>query len=200
MIDLTLVRQKVAAIGKDEPDNVTPPWKRFYKDRVVALAGHCCANNPGDLIEVGCLGGATTVELAAVARTYGRQLYAVDNWLPGGDDKLRERVFPNFLKEIDPFRDVVQVCDMDAHGNAATEVYIRNHFAFAFVDDGHRYPQALYELLCLMPQTSGMIVVDDIHEDDIKRAIKSALKAHPAWREFWCERTDESYLYRIGND
>ncbi len=62
----------------------------------------------GDLIEIGCLAGGTSVLLAQVAHRFGRKLVCVDNWAAGKPwnfDKYEKQ----FRKTLEPFADCVEV-------------------------------------------------------------------------------------------
>jgi SAM-dependent methyltransferase len=54
-----------------------------YRERLEAVARYACQNWQGELLEIGCWKGETTIVLAKVAREFGRRVIGVDPWQVG---------------------------------------------------------------------------------------------------------------------
>ena len=154
----------------------------LFSSRMQQIASLAASQHEGDLIEIGCYSGTTSIRLAAVAKETNRKLVCVDNWVPGTgwDHEGAER---GFLKDMKPFAEWVEIVRMDAHSEEAIERIKQRKYCFALSDDGHSYEDHLSELMTLLPITTGVVVADDIYYKPVPRAVADTLKQFPDWME-----------------
>lgn len=130
----------------------------YQRERLQALADAVCAHVAGDLLEIGCLNGSTTVLLAEVAAKHGRRVLAVDPWKIGTQNcKGGEyEIFCETTARLSSHIDVVRKSSQDPEAIAA----IRGRpLAFAFVDGLHEYAACLLDIRACAH--AGIIAVDD---------------------------------------
>lgn len=130
---------------------------------------HC---SPGEWgVEVGCLLGSTTVDLALTARTARKKLLCVDPW-DGSQDGSGEENYRRFLDNTREFADHVRV----ARGRSA-EVELPPGVGFVFVDGDHSPAGCLADLErfwgVLLP--GGTLAVHDAFDRGWGPGIRSAI-------------------------
>jgi hypothetical protein len=159
------------------------------RDRLEAVAAWCASNCPGDLVEIGCMNGSTTVRLARVAQAHGRRVLAVDPWLTGTQD-CRGGEYENFMQVTVPYRDIVDVVRLPSQEPEAVRRIQERAVCFGFVDGLHTYDACLGDILALAH--AAVIAVDDVNwrPDDLRLAfwdgaqkLGRALYWHPLCRE-----------------
>lgn len=152
------------------------------RPRVEAVARYCAEHWGGDLVEIGCLYGGTTVLLAAIAREYNRRVIAVDPWI-----KLpfyADNPYGIFCGTIEPYKDIIDIVKLSSLTEEAI-TYVKNRpLCFAYVDGLHTYEAALSDMRTTA-HCAGIIAVDDIIEwegrpgsnVDIRRAFDEGAKS-----------------------
>jgi len=192
------IRDAIEDMAKQErakENSVAEKGGALFSPRMQQIASLAAATYEGDLIEIGCYSGTTSILLAAVARETNRKLTCVDNWIPntGWDHEGAEK---GFLKDMKPFAEWVEILRMDAHSEEAIERIKQRKYCFALSDDGHQYEDHLSELRTLLPITAGVVVADDIYYPPVPRAVADTLKQFPDWMEIREEGLRETYLVR----
>ena len=147
-------------------------WQGSFQNsqRLGYIAEYCASNYPGDLIEIGCLFGETTVILAQVARKHGRRVIAVDPWeySPGqpyyDPDKDHYRIFCDTIAE---WKDIVDIVRMSSLDPRAIETIKNRLLCFAYQDGLHTYEGVIADLGTLS-HCAGIIAVDDVMMYDVK--------------------------------
>lgn len=187
--------------AKKEPFDEPLPWSRgklFYRDRIALAARKACESVAGDILEIGCYGGSTSVRLAEVARACGRRVLCIDNWPSGTSYMLREEAFPGFKKAVEPYKDVLDWADIDAHSPEGLALIRSRQWAFVFVDDGHDYADVIAELRAAMPVTNGILACDDIFVPDERKAMEDAVNEMPGWDLEFIPNTSEGWIIKKG--
>lgn len=129
------------------------------RERLERVADWCAASTPGYLVEIGCYTGGMTIRLAKIAKRYGRRVIAVDPWEPGTQD-CKGGEYEEFLKNIEPYQDVVDVIRLPSQHEQAQAVMKERTLCFAYVDGLHTYEAALPDILSTAH--AGVIAVDDV--------------------------------------
>ena len=138
------------------------------RERLTVIAERCCRDYPGDLVEIGCLNGSTTVLLCAVARLHGRRVVAVDPW-KAGTQNCEGGEYVRFMTVTEPYHDLLDVLRLDSRDPRVPEFLKQRGLAFSFVDGLHQYQAALNDILAC--GHSSLIAVDDITwSTEVKRA------------------------------
>jgi len=152
------------------------------RPRVEAVARYCAEHWEGDLVEIGCLYGGTTVLFAAIAREYNRRVIAVDPWveLPF----YAGNPYGLFCGTIEPYNDIVDIVKLSSLTEKAI-AYVKNRpLCFAYVDGLHTHEAALSDMRTTA-HCAGIIAVDDIIEwnyapgsnAEIRRAFDDGVKS-----------------------
>ena len=115
------------------------------KKRLIAAADFCASRWNGDFIEIGCYLGNITSALAKVAKTHGRKVIALDPWEPGTQN-ISGNEYEIFLKNIEPFKDVVEIIRMSSLDKEAISQIKNRELCFAFVDGLHTYRACLSDI------------------------------------------------------
>ncbi len=140
----------------------------YLRERIMAIAERCARDWEGDLVEIGCLNGSTTVRLAQVAKLHNRRVLAVDPWETGTQNCEGEE-YERFVKIIAPHKDIVDVLRVDSRDPEVKRQLELRGICFAFVDGLHEYHAALGDIRnCYHAK---LICVDDITwSKDVERA------------------------------
>lgn len=166
------------------------------KARIDLLARRCCEQGAGDLCEIGCYTGDTSMVLAKVARDYGRKLVCIDDFRPGTEYRLDTEIMPIFLENTAAFSDVVIFSRVDAHSTVGIRVIQQHRYCCAFSDDGHDYDDHFSEMMTLLPVTDGLIIADDSYLPWVAKAIDDTVARYPGWSVLKNERLAESYVLK----
>lgn len=133
--------------------------EQFQRDRIGQLAMILmAANSQRDLVEIGCLNGSTTVQLAKAAQDFDRKVVAIDPWQKGTQNCAGGE-YEIFLETTAPYANSIEVVRLRSD-DPAVRPHIPKAIALAFVDGLHTYESALQDIL--MVQHAEVIVVDDI--------------------------------------
>jgi predicted O-methyltransferase YrrM len=140
----------------------------YLRERLTIVAERMARDQAGDLLEIGCLNGSTTVRLAQVARLHGRRVIAVDPWEPGTQNCTGAE-YGQFLTAIAPYADIVDVVRKDSRDPDAIAYIKARPLCFAFVDGLHEYQACLSDIWAC--HHAHLIVVDDITwNEGVRRA------------------------------
>lgn len=161
---------------------------RYRGQRVAAVAELAAKSFGGNIAEIGCGRGLTTVHLAEVARQHGRRVIAVDPWKAGVPGCL-EGYYEEFLERVEPYADILDVVRLSSRSKKAKAI-LSQPLCFAFVDGRHTYQYCLSDIKAV--HHAGIICVDDVQNNwKMLRAFtegagKRRKIAHP-----WCK---EKYI------
>ena len=141
------------------------------RKRLALVAEYCIKGWGGDLIEIGCFHGETTRKLAEVAKKYDRRIIALDPWEPGTQN-CDGGEYETFLKNIEPYKDVVDIIRLSSLDEKAIAMVKNREFCFAFVDGLHTYDACLKDIETVA-HCQGIIGVDDLlWSADVERAFQ----------------------------
>lgn len=130
---------------------------RYRGKRIAAVADLACQHGPGDIAEIGCERGVTTIELIQVAVRHGRRVVAVDPW----DEQAHPgstRYYEEFVTRMAAYEEILDVVRLDSRSMGAIDS-LRRPLAFAFVDGLHTYGACLSDIRAV--HHAGIICVDD---------------------------------------
>lgn len=145
-------------------------------DRLLVVAREACHAHRGDLVEIGCQYGRTTVKLAQVAREFDRKLIAVDPYQPGTQNCEGDEL-GIFTATMEPYADVLQFHRLDSR-EPAVQGLLTGPLAFAFIDGLHTYAACCNDIA--NTAHAGLLVVDDvIWSAEVRRAFYEAAEYLP---------------------
>ena len=128
--------------------------------RLAVIASVCAMRYPGNLVEIGCFRGQTTVELLKVAKQYSRRVIAVDSWQVGTQDCYGGE-YEEFLKNVEPYKDHLEIIRSSSMLPEVIEKLKATPICFAFIDGLHTY-EAVASDIESVRHCQGVIAVDDI--------------------------------------
>jgi hypothetical protein len=172
-----------------KPEQDQRPWvlgKLAYRDRIAEIVEWCFGIWPGDCLEIGCYGGATTVRMVEIAQKYDRTVLGVDPYIGRTDfwnDHLAQ-LYPQFMKTSEPWRNAGRFIFLKGRSQSEeARCFVDEHapYAFAFVDGDHRYNEVLSDLRLVLPRTDGVICLDDWFLQDVREATVVALAEFKSW-------------------
>ena len=165
------------------------PWvlgHAHYHARIAEALDLCLAQNPGNVVEIGCLHGAWSVLAAEVCDKHNRRLLCIDPW-----PEEVYRSHPGWRNSFETFMEVMQPYIYVGASKVLRE-YSQSPIAvkamqdigpcFTFVDGSHDYPDVLEDLRNVLPITSAIVVVDDWFSGDVRKATEKALQEYPEWK------------------
>lgn len=158
------------------------------RDRIHAAAEWACQKYSGDLVEIGCLNGSTTVRLAEVAQKYGRRVIAVDPWQVGTQN-CNGGEHAIFLQTTEPFKDIIDVVRKDSRDPEVAQYLKQRQLCFAFVDGLHTFEATRGDILSV--GHAPVIAVDDTRwSSEVLRAFHELheerdVLSRSYWRESW---------------
>lgn len=153
-------------------ESVQSAGSTYLRERLTIIAERACRDFPGDLVEIGCLNGSTTVRLAEVAKEHGRKVIAIDPYKEGTQNCTGAEL-PRFLDAIAPYKDVVEFLRSDSRSPFVYNYLVGRQLAMAFVDGLHEYQACLSDIHFV--HHAALIVVDDwTWNEGIERAIVEA--------------------------
>lgn len=199
MIDLRSILIAHSAVDLAKLPEETRLWVQGsiqQRERLSAVAEWCVRNHPGDLIEIGCLHGGTTVHLADIAQSHGRHVICVDPWPPKcplTNTDYGPDPFAIFKERLQPWWDILDVFKTSSMDAATVPAIKSRPLAFAFVDGLHSYEATLSDIKTVS-HCSGVIAVDDVlWSEDVRRAYDEGAKLIKR-RKVWLEHNREGYL------
>lgn len=151
-----------------------PHGERQQRERLAAVAELVLQqpNEGGDIVEIGCLHGSTTVLLAEVARKYGQRVIAIDPWLVGTQN-CSGGEYEIFQQTIAPFANTIDVLRMRSDDRRVHDVLWERPLSFAFVDGLHTYEAALHDIRWV--DHAAVIAVDDLlWSSEVRKAFVQA--------------------------
>ena len=69
-----------------------------FQSKLKKIAEKCCEEHDGDIVEIGCLNGVTTNDLALIAKKYNKKIWAVDPYEIGTQNCQDESTYNEFIK------------------------------------------------------------------------------------------------------
>lgn len=170
------IAKLVSVLSDQEPKSwqiyAGKPWAYGsiqQRDRIEQVAHYCAERWPGDLIEIGCYYGATTLRLLKAARKYERRVIGIDPWKVGTQNCTGGE-YKEFMENVRPWIDILDIVKKSSQDKAATDYVAERELCFAFIDGLHTY-KAAYSDILTVGHCAGVIAVDDIlWNDGVSRA------------------------------
>lgn len=190
------IEQIVKGLVDQEPESFTweAPWSHGtiqHLARVLAVAEYAVKRFPGDLVEIGCMTGTTTMHLAALAATHARRVIAIDPW-EAGTQNCDGTEYGVFLENTAPYKHLVDVLKMRSQADEAANYLQGRELCFAFVDGSHEYEDCFWDIMATAH--APLICVDDVLWN---RAVRLAFEhgaADLGWQAVTNRWAKEGYL------
>lgn len=141
----------------------------YLRERLTVIAERCARDWEGDLVEVGCLNGSTTICLAKAAQLYNRRVIAIDPWEPNTQNISSDaREYDIFLETIKPYLSYIEVIKKDSRDPIIAEELRQRPLCFAFIDGLHEYRAVINDIK--MCYHAKLLAIDDYTwSDEVKR-------------------------------
>jgi len=167
-------------------------------ERWLIAAEYSIQRYPGDLVEIGVLGGVQTLRLAKLANRYGRRVIAVDPWVWDPDYKNRagctETTRAEFYERMKGYLHIIDVLDDISQSGRVINFIKARDICFGLIDGAHFYEPCKRDIETLW-YCSGIIALDDLWMEGVKRAFLEAGKKQGR-EAFYHARLAEGYLLR----
>lgn len=165
---------------------------KFQRDRINKICDMTLKNYTGDILEIGCHTGLTTIKLCELARKHNRQVHAVDPW--NGDQQGNERVYQQFIERTSDYSDVLTTHRMKSDHPDVKQLVESGNFCFSFVDGLHTYNACKQDIkLCSI--NTGVMCVDDLgYLPDLLRLFHEMQKAYNFQSYFNSECREGYYI------
>lgn len=132
---------------------------KFQRDRIKHVCEATLKSFKGDILEIGCHEGSTTIILCDLARKYKRKVFAIDPW--NGSQQGDESVYKRFAERTKEYNDVLSVYRNKSQDDNVRELVDNSNICFSFVDGLHTYAACKADIeLC--KSNSGTMCVDDL--------------------------------------
>lgn len=156
------VRAIVEGLVDKEPESFTweAPWSHGtiqHTARVMAVAEYA-SRFPGDFCEIGCMAGATTSGLGAIAKAAGKRVIAIDPW-ETGTQNCEGWEYEAFLENTAQVADVIDVLRATSQSREAVGMVLARTLCFAFVDGSHEYEDCRSDIMLV--SQAPIVCVDD---------------------------------------
>lgn len=167
----------------------------YQRDRIAAGARWAVSKYAGDLVEIGCLHGSTTVRLAEVARIAKRRVIAIDPF-EAGTQNVEPNTFEIYQRTTAPYADVIDFMRMRSDDPRVLEELASRKLAFAFIDGLHTFEAARIDL-CLTAHAKIIALDDTRWSKELRDALVVFASLHNKlrdsfefitrdyWRESW---------------
>tara|TARA_B100000029_G_scaffold512340_1_gene608705 strand:+ start:17368 stop:18138 length:771 start_codon:yes stop_codon:yes gene_type:complete len=161
--------------------------------RVLEAARWALEMYGGDLIEIGCHKGKSTVRFCELAREFGRKLIAVDPWELGTQNcEGGER--EQFLERTKGCEDVLEVNRVSSLERGLIEQVKGRELAFAYVDGLHTVRACKIDIETV--SHSPVIGVDDIRDSLLKETVYDVAAKEMNYGAVFRKHWREGYLTR----
>ena len=132
---------------------------KFQRERIKRICELTLKLYKGDILEIGCHEGSTTIILCELARKYKRRVLAIDPW--NGSQQGDESVYKRFVERTRKYTDVLSVYRNKSQDDTVCELVDNSNICFSFVDGLHTYAACKVDIeLC--KNNSGTMCVDDL--------------------------------------
>ena len=137
-----------------------------FQSKLKKIAEKCCEEYDGDIVEIGCLNGATTNHLASIAKKYNKKVWAVDPYEIGTQNCQDESTYNEFIKNaLTPHPLTVSLLRYSSLDLALIDIIKNKNLCFAYVDGLHT-EEACYSDIMTVSHCTGVIAVDDFYKHD----------------------------------
>ena len=170
----------------NSPDSDYWHWGLAQRSvRVAAIAELAATSFPGDIVEIGCERGLTSLPLLEVAHQYGRRFIAVDPW----DVNLQachEGYYEEWLERTKDYEDIIDIVRLPSQDKQAIKYLKERDLAFAFVDGWHTYEALLSDIQAVYH--AAIICADDVQSNWVMmRAFTEGAGERTKIAHPWCK-------------
>ena len=160
---MNLLQEITNIVDSNSSDELTTPvhkkGSKFQRNRISYICEATLKQFDGDILEIGCHTGMTTVVLCKLARKYNRRVYAVDPY--DGNQQGNEDVFKHFTERTKDYIDVLSFFRYKSQDPVIHELINDSNICFSFVDGLHTYDACKADIeLC--KNNTGTMCVDDL--------------------------------------
>lgn len=160
MIKITEIENIVDRLSVDESTNpLHVKGSRFQRERIKEICEITLNNYSGDILEIGCHIGTTTVILCKIAQAYNRRVICIDPW--DGKQQGNQKVYDEFMINTSMFSDVLDLKRVSSQHEDAIELISTRDICFSFVDGLHTSEACGVDIDSCSKNT-GVMCVDDI--------------------------------------
>lgn len=178
---LAYVSKERAAFASGESDDrggMLHCGGRYKPERLLLAAELSMKRYPGDLVEIGVLGGGNTVRLARLAHRYGRRIIAVDPWIPASSGykyaaTCTETMKDEFMDRVQKYLYMIDVLHDFSQAEEVVSVIKARPLSFVYIDGAHAYEPCSIDIKTTW-HCAGIIAVDDLWMKGVKRAFLEA--------------------------
>ena len=107
----------------------------YRRERIRDLLPYVFESYEGDVLEIGCHVGKTTIFLCEQARKFNRKVFCIDPYC--GEQEGDENVFREFKKNTEQYADVLNFYRISSQSDKAKKVLKDNKFCFVLIDGLH---------------------------------------------------------------
>lgn len=132
---------------------------KHQRNRLREIAELALQNYEGDILEIGCHIGLTTVIFAELAEKYNRKVVTVDPW--NGIQEGSESVYQCFVENTKGYEHLINVNRCESQSTAGARVIQEGKFAFCWIDGLHT-PWACKQDIETCATQTGILAVDDL--------------------------------------
>jgi len=129
------------------------------RERIEKVCELALQNYDGDILEIGCHIGLTTIILCELAKKYNRKVIILDPW--NGQQQGNDEVYQVFLHNTSNYKDILQINRLSSFSAEGKEVIKNNKFAFCWVDGLHTR-DACSQDIDSCSGNKAIIAVDDL--------------------------------------
>lgn len=146
----------------------------IQSDIIKSLLNYICINKVnGDILDIGCGDGKFSSELALVCNRFGKKVIGIEKETGFKKDFVQHSREKN-----------MQWMNFDCNSKDALFFYLKNTFAFVFIDACYDINSTVIENIYKSLSPGGIIIVDDTNEPSIANLIKDykTIDIDPKWQ------------------
>ena len=197
---LAFVPKENAAFASGESNNrggLDHCGSKYKHERLLMAAELSMKRQPGDIVEIGVLGGGQTVRLAKLAHRYGQRVIAVDPWLPASSGyrysaTCTETTRSEFMGRVRKYLHMIDVLHDFSQSTEVINFIKARPVSFVFIDGAPIYEACFIDIKTVW-HCEGIIAMDDLWMKGVKRAFLEAGE-RPGKEAFYHDVLAEGYL------
>jgi|GEM_PF-3648393 len=130
------------------------------RDRLREVCELTLQTYSGDILEIGCHVGLTTVIFCKLAQKYGRKVFIIDPW--NGEQEGNENVYQQFVNNTKDYSHILSVNRMTSQSLNAKNIIHNNNFCFCWIDGLHTPGACSQDIDTCIQQDQCILAVDDL--------------------------------------
>jgi cephalosporin hydroxylase len=144
------------------PKDTNARLSEFIQRVLLGVAAeYAVKKSNGNILEIGCAEGWTTVTFAQIARKYGKKVYCIDPY--NGQQEGSPVVHNQFKKTLEEYKDVIIHLQISSLSEEVLSLIGNEKMSFSFVDGLHTHAAAYSDILLSLKlmNIGDIICVDD---------------------------------------